>query len=404
MENYVYAAVGKDGKKVKGTISAMNEGRAMAMLKEQGLLPTKVEKQTMLNKEVNLSFGKKVKQRDLSVFCRQFQSILAAGVTIVEALGMLSGQTENKTFAQAIRETQASVQKGSTLAEAMKEHPKVYPALLVNMVEAGEASGSLETSMERMAIQFEKSAKLKALIKKAMMYPIVIIIVAFAVLIAMSVVVIPQFAEMFEDMGSELPGITKAVMAFSDFVMHKWYLLIIIIAAAIFLIRSFAKTETGQVLFGTLSMKLPVFGKLVVKNASASFARTLSTLMASGISLSEALEITSRSMKNILFRRALMEAKKEVEQGTNLSEPLRRCGLFPQMVPQMVKIGEETGNVDGMLIKTADYFEEEVEITTGSLTALMEPMIIVVLGVIVATLVLALYMPMIDMYAGLENL
>ena len=237
MENYVYAAVGKDGKKVKGTISATNEGRAMALLKEQGLLPTKVEKQTMLNKEVNISFGQKVKQRDLSVFCRQFQSILAAGVTIVEALGMLSGQTENKTFAQAIRETQASVQKGSTLAEAMKAHPKVYPALLVNMVEAGEASGSLETSMERMAVQFEKSAKLKALIKKAMMYPIVIIIVAFGVLIAMSIVVIPQFANMFKDMGSELPGITKAVMAFSDFVMHRWYLLIIIIAAAIFLIQ-----------------------------------------------------------------------------------------------------------------------------------------------------------------------
>lgn len=404
MENFVYSAVTKDGKKVKGTIPAANEGRAMALLREQGLMPTKVEKQTMLNKEINISFGAAVKPRDLSVFCRQFQSILAAGVTIVEALGMLSGQTENKVFAKAITETQAAVQKGSTLAEAMKQHPKIYPALLVNMIEAGEASGSLETAMERMSVQFEKSAKLKALIKKAMMYPIVIVFVAFAVLIVMSVVVIPQFATMFEGMGSELPTITVIVMAFSNFIMHKWYMLALIVVVAAILIRYFAKTETGQVFFGTVSMKLPIFGTLVVKNASASFARTISTLIGAGISLSEGLEITARSMKNILYKRALMEAKKEVEQGTNVSEPLRKCGLFPQMIPQMVKIGEETGNIDGMLLKTADYYEDEVEIATGSLTTLMEPLIIVVLGVIVAVLVLAMYMPMISMYQGLDGL
>lgn len=404
MTNFVYTAVNKDGKKVKGTIPAANQSRAMAALREQGLTPTKVEQETMFNKEISLSIGGGVKPRDLSVFCRQFQSILAAGVTIVEALGMLVDQTENKAFAKAIRETQAAVQKGGTLAEAMKQHPKIYPALLVNMVEAGEASGSLELAMERMSVQFEKSAKLKALVKKAMMYPIVIIIVAFAVLIVMSIVVIPQFAEMFADMGSELPAITKAVMAFSNFLMTKWYLLILIVAVAAFAFISFGKTETGQVVYGMITMKAPIFGKLTVKSASASFARTLSTLMGAGISLSEALDITSRSMKNIHFKRALQEAKKEVEQGTNLSEPLRKCGLFPMMIPQMVKIGEETGNIDGMLLKTADYYEDEVEIATGSLTTLMEPLIIVVLGVIVAVLVLAMYMPMISMYSGMDNL
>ncbi len=404
MTNYVYTAMTKDGKKVKGTISANNQSRAMAMLKEQGLVPTKVEQQNMLNKEINISIGGGVKPRDLSVFCRQFQSILAAGVTIVEALGMLVDQTENKVFAKAIKETQTSVQKGSTLAEAMKAHPKIYPSLLVNMVEAGEASGSLELAMERMSIQFEKSAKLKALIKKAMMYPIVIVIVAIGVLIAMSILVIPQFASMFASMGSELPGITKAVMAFSDFLMHKWYLLILIVAVAAVVISAFAKTEAGQVLFGTIAIKAPIFGKLSVKTASASFARTISTLMGAGIPLSEALEITSRSMKNIHFKRALMAAKKEVEQGTNLSEPLKRSGLFPMMIPQMIKIGEETGNIDGMLMKAADYYEDEVEIATGSLTTLMEPLIIVVLGVIVAVLVLAMYMPMISMYEGMETL
>ena len=404
MTDYVYTAVTKDGKKVKGTISANTQSRAMAMLREQGLVPTKVEQQTLLNKDLNLSIGGGVKPRDLSVFCRQFQSILAAGVTIVEALGMLVDQTENKVFAKTIKETQTAVQKGSTLAEAMKAHPKVYPSILVNMVEAGEASGSLELAMERMSVQFEKSAKLKALVKKAMMYPIVIIIVAIGVLIAMSILVIPSFAEMFESMGSELPGITKAVMAFSDFLMHKWYLLILIVVVATISITAFAKTETGQVVFGTIAIKAPIFGKLSVKTASASFARTISTLMAAGIPLSEALDITSRSMKNIHFKRALQAAKKEVEQGTNLSEPLRKCGLFPMMIPQMVKIGEETGNIDGMLIKSADYYEDEVEIATGSLTTLMEPLIIVVLGAIVAVLVLAMYMPMIDMYSGMEGL
>ncbi len=404
MTDYVYTAVTKDGKKVKGTISANTQSRAMAMLREQGLVPTKVEQQTLLNKEINISIGSPVKPRDLSVFCRQFQSILAAGVTIVEALGMLVDQTENKVFAKAIKETQTAVQKGSTLAEAMKAHPKIYPSLLVNMVEAGEASGSLELAMERMSIQFEKSAKLKALVKKAMMYPIAIVVVAIGVLIAMSLLVIPQFTKMFESMGSELPGITKAVMAFSDFLMHRWYLLILIVVVVAIAVTAFAKTETGQVVFGTIAIKAPIFGKLSVKTASASFARTISTLMGAGIPLSEALDITSRSMKNIHFKRALQAAKKEVEQGTNLSEPLRRSGLFPMMIPQMIKIGEETGNIDGMLIKAADYYEDEVEIATGSLTTLMEPMIIVVLGAIVAVLVLAMYMPMISMYQGLDSL
>ncbi len=404
MTDYIYTAIGKDGKQVKGTISAANEDRAWALIKEQGLVPTKVAQQTAFNKDINISIGSPVKPRDLSVFCRQFQSILAAGVTIVEALGMLADQTENKTFAKAIQETKASVQKGSTLADAMRAHPKVYPSLLINMVEAGEASGSLENSMERMSVQFEKSARLKAMIKKAMMYPIVIVIVAFAVLIVMSIVVIPQFAEMFESMGSELPAITKAVMAFSGFIMNKWYVLLIIVVLAAVFFSWFAKTETGQTIFGMIAMKAPIFGKLVVKNASASFARTLSTLVSSGISLSEALEITSRSMTNIHFRRALQEARVEVEQGVNLSEPLRRCGLFPSMIPQMIKIGEETGSIDGMLTKAADYYEDEVEIATASLSTLMEPLIIVVLGVIVGVLVLAMYMPMISMYQGMDSL
>ncbi len=404
MIDYIYTAVGKDGKKVKGTISATNESRARIMLKEQGLVPTKIAQQTALNKDIDISIGAKVKPRDLSVFCRQFQSILKAGVTIVEALEMLAGQTENKVFAKAIRETRSMVQKGSSLAEAMKEQPKIYPNLLINMVEAGEVSGSLEVALERMAIQFEKSTKTKALVKKALIYPVMILIVAFAVVIIMSIVVVPKFAEMFEEMDTEMPAMTKIIMSFSDFIIHKWYLVLLIVAVVAFGIVTFFRSDTGKRFWGRVSIKLPIFGKLIVKSTSASFARTISTLVSAGVPLSEAIDITGRSLNNVLFQEALQEAKKKVEQGSNLSEPLEACGLFPAMIPQMIRIGEETGNVDGMLVKAADYYEEEVEIATGSLTSMIEPLIIVVLGVIVAFLVLALYMPMMSMYGGMENL
>lgn len=404
MTEYIYTAVSKDGKKTKGTITAASSEKARKLLREQGIMPTKLQEQTIFNKDVNISIGSGVKPRDLSVFCRQFQSILNAGVTIVDALEMLGGQTENKIFAKAIMEVQASVKKGAGLSEAMKEHKKVFPELLINMVEAGEVSGSLETAMERMSVQFEKSAKLKALIRKAMIYPIMIIIVAIGVLCAMSILVIPSFVDMFESMGSELPGITKAVMAFSDLLMHRWYILVAIIAAITAGIIGFGRTESGKVAYGTIAIKAPIFGKLVVKTASASFARTLSTLICAGISISDALEITSRSMKNVLFKRAVLKARKEVEQGIALSVPIRQCGLYPKMIPQMINIGEETGNIDGMLVKSADYYEDEVEIATQSLTTMMEPLIIVVMGVIVGVLVLAMYMPMINMYNGMENL
>lgn len=404
MIDYIYTAVGKDGKKIKGTIAATNEARARILLKEQGIIPTKIAKQTVLNKDIEINIGAAVNPRDLSVFCRQFQSILKAGVTIVEALEMLAGQTENKVFAKAIRETKVSVQKGGTLAEAMREHPKIYPPILVNMVEAGEVSGSMEVALERMGTQFEKTAKLKGLVKKAMIYPIMILVVAFAVVIAMSILVVPQFAEMFEDMGTEMPATTAMIMNFSDFVIHKWYILIIIIAVLAFGISAFVKSENGKEVIGRISIKLPIFGKLIVKSTAASFARTISTLVSAGVSVSDALEITARSMNNVLFARALRDAKHQVEQGSNLSQPLESCKLFPSMIPQMVRIGEETGNVDGMLTKAADYFEEEVEIATGSLTSMIEPLIIVVLGVIVGFLVLSLYLPMMSMYGGMENL
>lgn len=403
MADFLYVAINRDGRQVKGTISADNEDDARARLKSDGMKPVSVKTAGILTKDINIG-SKGVKIRDLSIFCRQFSSMLNAGVTVVEALNMLSDQTQNPTLKKALDETRSLVEQGETLAASMAKYPKVFPTMLVTLVEAGEQSGTLEVSFQRMSVQFEKSAKLQGLVKKAMIYPIVLMCVALIVVIVMSVFVIPKFATMFADMGSELPTVTKMVVALSDFLIYKWYILIAILVIAALAIKFFGQTEQGKVLFGNIAMKLPIFGNMNVKSYSAKFARTLSTLVSSGLSLSSALEITSKAMSNIHFRRAVEKSKNEIEQGVSLSIPIRESGVFPSMVPNMIAIGEQTGNIEEMLDKVADYYEEETELATQSLTAMMEPIIIVVMGGIVGFLVLAMYMPMISMYGGMDSM
>lgn len=404
MAQFQYVAVTQTGKQKKGQIEAKDENMARLELKSEGLIPYQISPLSALNKEINISIGKPVKVRELAVFCRQFHSILNAGVTAVKALDMLSGQVENKRFKAAIIETKSAVEKGETLADAMRQQPDIFPSLLVNMVEAGEASGSLDTALIRMAVQFEKSAKLKALIRKASIYPIILALVAAGVLAIMSIVVVPQFVSMFNSMGSELPAITKFVMNMSNFIRTKWYIILLIFAAIPFTYRYVNATDEGKVMFAKMKMKLPIFGKIVIKSSSAAFSRTLSTLMSSGINITQALDITARSMTNEMFRRAVVRTKEEAERGVQLSVPIRESAVFPEMVPQMVKIGEETGNIEGMLDKVAEYYEEEVEIATQGLSSAIEPLIIIVMAVIVAVIVMAIYMPMINMYQGLETL
>lgn len=402
MATYEYIAVDKSGKQKKGTMEAQNEDRVKEFVKNEGLIPISVKEQTFLSKDISIG-SKKVKPRDLSVFCRQFNSILAAGVTILNALQMLSEQTENKVLREATKQVQIDVEKGESLTSAMSKHKETFPPLLIHMVEAGEASGSLEIAFERMAVQFEKQAKVQGQVKKALTYPIVVICVAIVVVIVMLVVVFPQFQDMFDSLGSELPQITRAVIAMSDFVKHFWWLLIIIVGLAIFGIQVFRKTPNGQLFFSRLALRIPVINDLTVKSASATFARTLSTLLAAGISLVDAVEITSKVIGNVIVRDALNETVDEIKRGVPLSIPLRESGIFPPMVHQMTRIGEETGNVEGMLEKIADYYEEEVEVATTSMTALLEPMIIVVLGLIIMFILLAIYMPILKMYSAIEQ-
>lgn len=402
MAGYEYVAVDKSGKQKKGKMEAQSEERVKEFLKNEGLIPISVKEQSFFSKDLNIG-SKKVKPRDLSIFCRQFNSILSAGVTILNALQMLADQTENKVLREAIRQVQIDVEKGESLAGAMRKQKVTFPSLLIHMVEAGEASGSLEIAFERMAIQFEKQAKLSGTIKKAMAYPIIVILVAIVVVIVMLAVVFPQFQTMFDDLGSDLPKITKIVIAMSDFVKMFWWLLILIVAGIVVGIQTFRKTATGQVLFSKVALRAPVLGNVTVKSAAATLSRTLSTLLAAGISLVDAVDITSKVVGNIIVRGALEDSVEEIQRGVPLSVPLEESGVFPPMVYHMTRIGEETGNVEDMLGKIADYYEEEVETATSAMVSMLEPLLIVGLAFIVGFILLAIYMPMLSMYSAIEN-
>lgn len=403
MEMYSYVAIDAKGKQKKGSFESNDEAHVREYLKNEGLVAVEIKPQSAMDREINLSFGGGVKSRDLSVFCRQMNSILVAGVPVIEALVMLADQTENKSLAAAIKRIQVSVQKGDTLADAMRDEPKVFPNIAAQMVEAGEASGSLEIAFERLAVQFEKDAKLKGLIKQAMIYPIVIIVVAVAVIVIMMMVVIPNFTSMFEDLGTELPKITQVVVAISNFMIERWYVILGIAAAVIFGIKFFLKTDFGSHLWAKCCLVLPLVNNLTIKSAAAKLARTLSTLLASGLPLLDAVEITAKTMTNLLVKEILLDARTEVAKGVPLSQPLEVSGVFPPMVYQMTKIGEETGNTEAMLEKVADYFDEEVEAATKALTAVMEPMIIVILAVVVGSVVMSIMAPMMQMYSAIEN-
>ncbi len=402
MANFTYKVITKEGKEKKGTIEADSKEKAVAVLKNEGNTILVINTGSVLNKQITIG-GKKVKSRDLSVFCRQFNSLLQAGVGIVSALDMLSDQTENKLLKEAVKNVRDNVEKGETLAGAMKRE-SVFPNLLISMIEAGEASGNVEISLQRMSEHFEKDTKVKGMLKKAMIYPIVLLIVAVVVLIVMVVAVIPNFASMFEDMDTELPVVTKALMSLSDFLRSKWFIAIAVVAAVAAVIVMFKRSNTGKHFFAALGLKLPVFGKLKTKTACARFSRTFSTMMASGMPMVEAMEITARTMDNILYQQALQEAAVQIQRGVALSQPLKKSGLFPPLIVHMIGIGEETGNLEEMLNNCAKYYDEEVELATQQIMALLEPMIIVVMAAIVCVILAAIYGPVISMNNALSNM
>ena len=399
MAQYNYKAMDKNGKAKKGSIEAINLDKAKEKLKSEGLIVQDIKEQGAGKK----GGGKKVKDKDLAVFCKQFSAVLNAGVTIISALEMMSEQLENKTLKRALQEAQSYVQKGGTLADAFKLNPKVFPPIMINMTAAGEMSGNLEICFDRLTTHFETANALHSKVKGAVTYPIVILIVVVAVVAVLLVGVIPQFSQMFDDLGSELPAATQMLVNLSNFLQHKWYILVIIVAAIVFGLKAFGKTEPGSLMYAKIGIKFPLFGNLTIKSAAATFSRTMETLMASGISLIDAVEQVAKMINNRIIREALLDAKTQIAKGVPLSKPLRDCGIFPPMLPQMTKIGEETGNIEDMMDKVADYYEMEVNDATDALTAAMEPLIIVIMGVVVGGIVMAIYSPMLSMYDAVDS-
>ena len=401
MAVFNYKVVDKDGKNKKGTIEAPNRDGAEKKLKSDGYSIMSLTEQN--NPFSGGLIKKKVKSRDLGVFCKQFSAVIKAGVTIISALELMGDQIENPTLKRAVMDAKTYVEKGGTLADALRVNSDVFPPIMINMVAAGELSGNLEVCLDRLVEHFEKDNALSSKIKGAMVYPIVVFIVMIIVVIVVMIAVIPNFTSMFEDMGTKLPLATRMMVAASNFIIHKWYILIIVVAAIVFGCKAFKKSSVGEQFFSNIAIKAPVFGNLTIKSACSRFARTMSTLMASGISMIDAVEQVAKMMDNKIIRDGLMDAKTQVAKGIPLSKPLKDMEVLPPMLSAMTKIGEETGDIEEMLSKVADYDDEEVEAATNKLTAAMEPLIMVVLACIVGMIVAAVYGPIMSMYDAMDQ-
>lgn len=403
MPGFNYTAIDRNGKRVRSSLEASSIETAKSSLRGAGYTILDIKEQTTLNRDIEIPFLGNPKAKDMAVFCRQFVSILRAGVSVASVLAMLGQQTGNKKLRAAIREMQADVEKGESLAVSMRRHPKIFPAILVNMVAAGEASGNLEESFRQMELYFDRSKRTKSKVTSAMIYPCVLIVVMIVVLIVMMTKIIPNFLKTFEDMDAELPKLTLGVMAVCEWFESWWWVPLLVLVALIVGGVLFYRTDKGKHFFGWLARKTPVVGNLTVKTACATFCRTMEVLIGSGLTLTDSMDLAASNMGNIYYLEAIRDARALVAEGTPLRESLLRTGLFPPMVSNLVGVGEETGDLQSMMGKVADYYDEEVEEATKKLLNLMEPAIIIFMAVFVVIIVLAIYLPMINMTKAFDK-
>lgn len=401
MGNFKYKAVSENGQVIEGYHEAQSEEEVVNMLKNNKYFPMDIEKEIGADIRTSL-FAKKVTKKDIAVFSRQFYTMLDAGIGVVEALDILKRQTENKTLKQTIDIVYEDVQKGMSLSEAMGKHEKVFPSLLINMVEAGEVSGNLDVIMERMAIHYEKEFNIENKIKNAFMYPIILSIVAISVVIFLLVVVMPTFIGMFEESGTTLPTPTRILLTISDWLTNYWYLFIGIILALIFGIKISGKSEGGRRFFDNLKIKLPGIKNMNIKIITSRFTRTLSTLLSSGIPLLQALDVVSRVVENKVVGDELQFAQEDIRKGVPMSRTIKDMGIFPPMVYSMISIGEESGALDDILYKTADFYDEEVEASMQKMTTILEPLLIAFMALVIGFIVISIALPMFDMVSNMN--
>lgn len=385
------------GRVLKGEIEASNLEAVFAILRDRRIrpIPNRIrEKGRGLDAEIKIpGFGEKLKARDLSVFTRQFATMIDAGLPIVQCLDIQTQQSESKVLRNTLRVIKQDVEGGSTLAEALRKHPKIFDDLYVNMVEAGEAGGVLNAILNRIALFIEKANKLKKKVKGAMIYPCTIIVVAIVVVAILLIFVIPVFAELYGSMGKALPAPTQITINISNWVRANCLYMVFAIVGIIVAIRFYYQTENGRMNIDRLLLRLPVVGDLLRKVAVARFSQNMAILLSSGVPILDGLAITARTAGNRVIEKAIMESRVSISQGRTVAEPLRESKIFPPMVCQMVAVGEHTGGLDNMLRKVAELYEDEVDDAVANLTALMEPMIMVVLGVILGGLVISMYLP-----------
>jgi len=402
MPVYVYRGTNRTGGAVSGEQSATNKAELINLLRRQQI---KVSKLSEKGKEFSLpTFKAGVNAKDLAVFTRQFSVMIDAGLPLVQCLEILAGQQENKTFESVLTTTRASVEGGTTLSAAMRQHEKVFDALYVNLVEAGEAGGILDTILQRLANYIEKNVKLKRAVKSALVYPVAVLLVAGGVITLLLWKVVPIFATLFLGLGVDLPLPTRIVIALSNFIGSIFGLMILVVFVAMAVaLKLWHGTEQGRFILDGMLLKMPLVGILLRKIAVARFTRTLGTLISSGVPILEGLDITARTAGNAVIEKALGQVRKALEQGKNLADPLKETNVFPGMVTQMIGVGEQTGAMDAMLQKIADFYEEEVDAAVKDLLAALEPAMIVFLGVVVGGIVISMYLPLFSLIGKLAG-
>lgn len=416
MPTFAYSVKGSDGKTVNGTSEAANPAEMRQRLSEQGftvrtIKPAKAAaakkaKSSAANQPGFLDKFSRVKLTDLSLFCRQFSTMIDAGVSLVRCLDVLSEQSQSPKLRRIILDLRSEVEAGNTLSKAMAKYPTVFNNLFIGLIRAGEVGGVLEESLQRLSAFLEKDVELRRKVKSALTYPTIVAVVALGIVLFLVTFILPKFMDLFTDLGlkrDQFPTMTLMLMDFSNFLTSKWYLMMLIVGVCMVAFKMFVRTKFGRRAYDRFKLKAPVFGKLNHKVALARFSRTLSTLLASGVPILQALETVAGTVSNEIISDAILDARARIREGDVISEPLRKSKMFPPMVVQMIAIGQESGALDTMLMKIADFYEQEVDAAIASLTASIEPIMIVFLGVTVGFIVIAMFMPLLTAIQGLSS-
>lgn len=415
MPAFTYTAKAADGKTLTGNSEASTPAELRQRLTEQGytvqkVAPAKATKKAASKQSMNqptfLDKFQKVKLSDLSIFCRQFSTMIDAGVSLVRCLDVLSDQSQSPKLRRIIADLRAEVEAGNMLSKAMAKYPSTFSNLFVGLIRAGEVGGVLEESLQRLSTFLEKDVELRRKVKSAMTYPILVSVVALGIVMFLTIYIVPQFLKMFIDLGlkaEDFPAMTMTLKVFSDFLVEKWYIMIISVVVFVIAFKMFTRTKFGRRVYDRFKLKVPVFGKLNHKVALARFSRTLSTLLTSGVPILQALETVAGTVSNEILSDAILDARARVREGDVISEPLRKSKMFPPMVVQMISIGQESGSLDTMLSKIADFYDGEVDAAIASLTAAIEPILIVFLGFTVGYIVIAMFLPLVGLIQGLSG-